>query len=433
MLRERVTDYDPESEEMHASPAVGTRINAIALMDNLLSANMQDNERGSLTISQGNVEETGMTEMSGPRSLDNAKEWMLSKLEARLHPFALTDVDKTRAVIGGLTGLDGATWAAAWAGTGDAYAHRAQSAEADGDLAAARDWWYQAYGFYFLGRFPCPNHPDKLVSYEKELAAYQNFGKHASPAIEVVTVPFDARSGEGKEIPFYVRMPDGIDNPPVIVMWGGVDAWKEEMTILTEGLASKGFATVALDNVGTGQSPIKAGPDGERQFMPVLDWVESCGRFDADRIAIVGRSFGGHWATKLAHLMPERFRAAVNWGGGVHFMFQPDWIEASRYPDSYLMDLVETRSRMLGARNDEEYIQGFKALSLLDQGLLNQRCAPLLLINGKNDTQCPIADIELLTEHGDPKSVRLFPGRGHMGFGPGTVDTIIDWLRTHLA
>jgi hypothetical protein len=39
---------------------------------------------------------------------------------------------------------------------------------------------------------------------------------------------------------------------------------------------------------------------------------------------------------------------AVNWGGGAHFMFQREWIERSRHPDSYLMELVETRMRMLG-------------------------------------------------------------------------------------
>ena len=373
-----------------------------------------------------------MAELSGPRSLENAKEWMLSKLEARVHPLGLTDREKTRAVIENLTGLDGRNWAAAWVSEGDAFAKLAATAESSGDTDAARDAWYQAYGFYFMGRFPCPNHPDKLASYEKEVAAYQAFGKYADPLIEVVTVPFNGRDGEGDQITFYVRTPEGVENPPVVIMWGGVDAWKEEMTILTEGLAKAGLATVALDNVGTGQSPIKAGPDGERQFLPVLDWVEKSGRFAPGRVAIVGRSFGGHWATKLAHLFPTRFRAAVNWGGGVHFMFQPDWIEQSRHPDSYLMELVETRSRMLGASNDEEYIEGFRKLSLLDQGVLDQPCAPLLLINGKNDTQCPLTDIELLTEHGEPKSVRLYAGRGHMGFGPGTVETIIGWLNARL-
>ena len=372
-------------------------------------------------------------ERPGPRSLDNAKEWMLAKLKAGVHPMGLTNAEATGEVIEGLQGLDGANWASAWSGRGDGYADIARAAELRGDTAAARDAWYQAYAFYFLGRFPCPNHPAKLASYHKELEAYRNFGRYAEPEIETVSVPFEGREGEGTEITFYVRAPKEVESPPVIVMWGGVDAWKEEMTILTEGIARHGIATIAMDNVGTGQSPIKAGPDGERQFGPVLDWVERCGRFDHRRMAIVGRSFGGHWATKLAHQTPERFRAAVNWGGGVHFMFQPEWIERSRHPDSYLMELVETRKRMLGATTDEEYVEGFRRLSLLDQGLLDRPSAPMLLINGRNDTQCPIADIDLLTEHGDPKAVRLFAGRGHMGFGPDTVPTIIRWLSRQLA
>lgn len=372
-------------------------------------------------------------ELQGPRTLEDAKRWMLDRLAQRVHPMGLTDVEATKEVIESLDGLDGARWAAAWMACGDAYAEAAERSEAAGDVDLARDSFYQAYGFYFLGRFPCPNHPDKLKSYEKELSAYRSFGRLATPPIEVVTVPFEGRGGEGDHVTFYVRMPMGIERPPVVVMWGGVDAWKEEMTILTDGMARRGLATIAVDNVGTGQSPIKAGPDGERQFLPVFSWAEGSGRFAPDRMAIVGRSFGGHWATKLAHLMPDRFRAAVNWGGGVHHMFQPDWIEASRYPDSYLMELVETRSRMLGASSDAEYMEGFRRLSLLDQGLLDRPCAPLLLINGRNDTQCPITDIELLLDHGDPKSVRLFPGRGHMGFGPDTVPTIINWLEKHLA
>jgi len=108
-------------------------------------------------------------------------------------------------------------------------------------------------------------------------------------------------------------------------------------------------------------------------------------------------------------------------------MFQPSWVEASRYPDSYLMELVETRCRMLGAKNDAEYVSFFRRLSLLDQGLLENDCAPILLVNGKDDRQCPIEDVYLLAEHGSPKSVRLFPG-GHMGLTPQTLPTIVKWL-----
>jgi esterase FrsA len=63
----------------------------------------------------------------------------------------------------------------------------------------------------------------------------------------------------------------------------------------------------------------------------------------------------------------------------------------------------------------------------VDQGLLECRSAPLLLVNGKEDKQCPVADIHLLTENGSPKTVRMFPG-GHMGLTPQTLPTIVDWL-----
>ncbi|MCY1667466.1 alpha/beta hydrolase family protein [Rhizobium sp. SL86] len=370
-------------------------------------------------------------ELTGPRSLENAKAWMRDRLAKRIHPLGLTDPQATLQTIDTLEGLDGARWAKAWIATGNAFKAKADALLSSGDTAAARDAYYQAYGFYFLGRFPCPNHPGKEESYRLELEAYAKFGALADPPIKPVSLPFDAPDALSNEIRFYLRKPAGVEKPPVVIMWGGVDAWKEEMTELSNQLVAAGIATIAMDNVGTGQSPIKARPNGEIQFAPVIDWVMQAADLDGSRIALIGRSFGGHWATKLAHLMPQKLRCAVNWGGGVHYMFQPEWVEASRYPDSYLMELVETRSRMLGARNDAEYVEGFRVLSLLDQGLLSQPCAPLLLVNGKEDKQCPIADIHLLLEHGSPKSVRLFPG-GHMGFGPHTVPTIVSWVGNYL-
>jgi pimeloyl-ACP methyl ester carboxylesterase len=370
-------------------------------------------------------------ELSGPRSLDNAKAWLRDRLAKRIHPLGLTEPAATLRVIESLKGLDGENWATGWMDAGDLAFKQAQDHESDGDLDAARSAYYQAYGFFFLGRFPCPNHPAKEESYQRELKAYQKFGALADPPIGSISIPFDAPGALSSEIRFYLRQPDGAMRPPVVIMWGGVDAWKEEMTELSTTLVANGVATVALDNVGTGQSPIKARQNGEIQFLPVIEWVQRQADLDGRRIVLIGRSFGGYWATKLAHLVPDALCGAVNWGGGAHFMFQRDWIEKSRHPDSYLMDLVETRSRMLGATNDAEYVEGFRCLSLLEQGLLSKPCAPLLLVNGKDDKQCPIADIHLLLEHGNPKTVRLFPG-GHMGFGPHTVPAIVTWVLQQL-
>jgi esterase FrsA len=371
--------------------------------------------------------QTGAEVQGRPKTLDEAKAWMRQRLASRTHPMNAVAADEGVTLIDQLPGLDGASWAAHWRQAGDAVHAQAMQAESQGDDEAAAGLFMKASGLYFMGRFPCPDHPDKLRCAALERQAYLQAARFWPSPVTRVSIPFAGQPGEGSEVIVLLRRPPHVQRPPVVVMWGGVDAWKEQMTQACDALLALGIATVAMDNAGTGESPVRGVPDAERQFTTVFDWVEQQADLDGSRLACLGRSFGGYWATKLALLYPDRLCGAVNWGGGAHHMFQPEWIGASRHPDSYLMGLVETRCRMLGAENDEQYLAFFKRLSLLDQGLLDRRSAPLLLVNGREDKQCPIEDLHLLTAHGNPKHVRLFPG-GHMGLTPQTLPTIVAWL-----
>lgn len=363
-----------------------------------------------------------------PKTLPEARAWMKARVAARVHPMnALPADDVGHGWIDGVPGLDGQAWGTYWGELGDGILARARAAEAQGERAQARDLYQQASGLYFMGRFPCPNHPAKERCAVAERQAYLDASRFWKEPITRVALPFDGRPGEGQSVILLVRRPAGIERPPVVLMWGGVDACKEQMTAACDAFLARGIATVAMDNAGTGESPVRGVPDAERAFLVAMDWIAAQGDWQGESIGLLGRSFGGYWATKLAHLVPERIAGAVNWGGGVHDMFQPSWVQASRYPDSYLMELVETRQRMLGATNDAEYVAFFGRLSLLDQGLLDRPSAPLLLVNGKEDRQCPVSDIHRLLDHGRPKSVRMFPG-GHMGLTPQTLPTIVDWL-----
>lgn len=362
-----------------------------------------------------------------PRTLNEAKAWMQQRLLTRFHPMNALDLETGPALINGVPGLDGESWGTYWGKQGDAVMARAEAAQRNGDLQPARELYQAASGLYFMGRFPCPNHPAKQRCAEAERQAYLASAALRPHPIQRVAIPFAGREHEGHEVVLLLRRPEGVERPRVVLMWGGVDACKEQMTAASDALLAQGVATAAMDNAGTGESPVRGVVDAERQFLTAMDWLAAQPGLDAARIALLGRSFGGYWATKLAHLAPDRILGAVNWGGGAHYMFQPEWIGASRYPDSYLMELVETRCRMLGAENDDEYLAFFKRLSLLDQGLLDNPSAPMLLVNGKEDRQCPVADIDLLVQHGTPKTVRLFPG-GHMGLTPQTLPTIVDWL-----
>ena len=181
-----------------------------------------------------------------------------------------------------------------------------------------------------------------------------------------------------------------------------------------------------------GESPVKgAEPDAERQWTPVFEWIRAQPDLDASRVGCMGLSFGGYWVNKVAHTHRQYLSAAVNWGGAAHLTFQPEWVSRTRYPDTYLMNFHETRARALGGETAEDYARLAPKLSLVDQGLLDQPCAPLLLINGKDDRLTTIEDLYLVLAHGGPKTARVFPG-GHMGRTPQTLPTVVGWLKQQL-
>jgi len=63
--------------------------------------------------------------------------------------------------------------------------------------------------------------------------------------------------------------------------------------------------------------------------------------------------------------------------------------------------------------------------------VLDKPCAPLLCVNGVDDSVFPIADMHLLLEHGAPKASRFYAG-GHMG-GGNSQAVIAQWLKEKLS
>ena len=369
-----------------------------------------------------------MTE-TAQRSLEDGRAWLLQRLELGVHPLDGLDADVAREAIESLAGLDGDSWAAAWGAAAERFA---TEADAEEDPGTRREALLQAYGFAFIGRYPVPNHPAKQHLYDRARELFVLATSLDDPPVERVTVPFAGRNGEGGEVAFYLLRPRDVERPPVVMLWGGIDTWKEEMYArMGTLLRSRGFAVLLLDMPGVGESPVLAGPDAERQWTPVFDWLSGREDVDSARCAAVGASFGGYWAMKLAYTHRDRLACAVNWGGGVHITFTLEWQQRSRNASSYLIDLMPARARIFGGETFEDYVERCPALSLLDQGLLDGPSAPLLLVNGRNDAQNSIDDIYLSLDHGDPKSARVFDG-GHMGEGP-VVPTIVEWVTGRLA
>lgn len=361
-------------------------------------------------------------------TLSAGKAWLLGRLDREIHPLDSIDPEAARKTIERLRGLDPESWTEGWGGLAEGFAARAEAAP---DPEKARELWMQAYRAAFLGRYPVPNHPLKADLYDRSRDYFLRATVLEDPPLEVIELPFSGNAGEGDRLRLYLTLPAGASRPPVAMLWAGIDTWKEEMhERLGALLRRRGFAVLLVDMPGVGESPVLAGVDSERQWTPIFDWVRTRDDIDGDRCAAIGASFGGYWAMKLAYTHRDRLRCAVNWGGGVHVTFQPDWQQHSRNASSYLMDLMAARARIFGGETFEDYVARSQELSLLDQGLLDQHSAPILLVNGREDLQNSIDDIYLSLDHGDPKAARVFDG-GHMGEGP-VAPTIVDWVEKEL-
>jgi hypothetical protein len=372
-----------------------------------------------------------MTNLAGGfgwRPMHEVQEELLGRAKENRNPFLYTVYDEVGPVIHRLRSVDREAWAQAFGALAAPHEERAARAEATGDKETARKEYLIAYDCYHVARYPAPNSPGKLAAYRKSQENFHKAARYFDPSLERVEMPFKARPGEGAASVGLLRKPQGVSKAPVVILWGGIDAFKEERP--SDPYLRVGLATLAIDMPGVADAPLAGSEDGERLWDAVLDFIAGRSDLDAGRVGIHGGSTGGYWATKVAHTHAARLRAAVNQGGPAHFAFQKEWIVKAQKGE-YPFELAETLACAFGRSTAEEWVDYAPKLSLLDQGVLDRPCASLLCVNGVNDSVFPIADMHLLLEHGNPKIARFYPG-GHMGGGNAQA-VIIAWLKEKLA
>jgi tetratricopeptide (TPR) repeat protein len=343
-------------------------------------------------------------------------------------------VEDVKLFLSRLTSKDPDVWAREWSRVAEPYEKKGDELFQAGMRKEALEAYYQAYRYYYLGRWPLVNSQGRMEAYQKAIRTFLAAGRLFDPPLEQVRIPF-----EGKQIVGYLRLPKGVAKPPVVFHWGGIDAWKEDIRDNVDGYLAAGWSSFVIDIPGTGESPIPATPDADKLFSKAIDYLQTRPEVDANRIAIQGSSWGGYWAAKLAYTERKRLKAAVNWGGPIHNYFQPEWQRKALQTREYLFGLFEARSALYGVNTLEAFLDAGPRLSLQALGILGQPSASLLSVNGRNDSQVPISDLYILMEAGSPKASWVNPTGGHMGRGPGVSTSdilrmvVVPWLRGYLS
>jgi len=375
---------------------------------------------------------------SRERSLDEVKAEFMRRA-GRLNPFEDIKREDAERVMTALKSLDKDEWAREWSKIGLGYEEKADArAKSGASKSELAELYMHAFDACRVGRYPTPNSPGKLDAYKHSLRMFRKAAKSFDLPLEVMTLPF-----EGNSLVGYLQRPPGVERPPVVMHWGGVDGWKEDRLRIAKTVLDSGLASLTIDMPGTGENPVLYGdPAAERTFVAWLDHLPQRPDIAGDKVGVWGGSFGAYWAARLAHVAPGRLKGAVFHGGNVHYGFQKEWLVPAFTTGgaTYLFgaqSLLEARSRAMGTKTMEEFLAVAPRFSLLTMGLIDKPSAPILAINGKLDDQAPIDDVYLLLEHGSPKSARVYTDGHHMGRTPGQpsdhiTTTIVDWLHAQL-
>ena len=179
----------------------------------------------------------------GPRPMDEVKKELLLRAKEMRNPFLYTIYEEVAPVIQNLKSVEREEWARAFGALAVPWEEKAARAEAGGDDSTARKNYLIAYDYYHVARYPAPNSPGKLKAYRKSQENYLKAARYFDPPVERVEMPFHGRPGEGSVSVGLLRKPKDAEKPPVVIIWGGIDAFKEERPTepyLRAGMATRG-------------------------------------------------------------------------------------------------------------------------------------------------------------------------------------------------
>lgn len=281
--------------------------------------------------------------------------------------------------------------------------------------------WLLASMLYGAARFPVVCTPLRQVALRKQVDCFVR----ASASFPTRFQRIEVRGADSRAAPFPVHLyqPKRSGDYPLVCLTGGVDTGKMELHRVALALALYGrFTVVSMDMPGTGETDIPLQSDCELVYRAVLSQFGGRGKK-----AIVGISFGGHWAAKLALL--GDVDAAVNWGGPIGAA-RRDASDALRLPNG-MTGIFANAARLPGMPDTTATTHLLHMFSFESQGLLDRNdCAPLLAVNGNCDPYIPSGDIEVFSRY-QSAQVWLLQGLGHCAAEAAirVVPGVLAWLR----
>jgi 2,6-dihydroxypseudooxynicotine hydrolase len=340
-------------------------------------------------------------------------EW--AKLQFTNHGVSREDLDR---VLGRVTSLT--SWVDEWESLARAHEQSGLDALAlgrPGDAAPRLLSASAAYGFAQYVLFI--DIARKRALHDACVRAYTT----AAPLLDPPAVPF--------EVPFrrsvmrgWLRRPRGAGPAPVVVLFHGTNAVKEELHGWGDALLERGMAVILFDGPGLGGTFHRLSMVAEPRPVgtAILDRIAACPDLDPARVAMFGLSLGGYLAIRMAsHDRRVRAVAAVS----APYSADIYWNVTLAAMRRELASLYDMDEREMGA--------SIHRITLAD-ALPRLRC-PLLIAGGGHDLITPASEAWRIFEDARcEREILFYPRAAHDCFNVlGELrPRIVTWLAARL-
>ncbi len=338
-------------------------------------------------------------------------------------------------------------WWEEWSALGARLHQRADAAEAAGHRMSAGNYYLRAGMYYFTAeRFIHPG-PQKREMGRIAIDCQTKGILRRYPNVERVEVPFEAEHASKSLPAFFMKANNTADaaRAPTIVVFNGMDNCKE-MSVLFAGLefAARGWNTLAIDGPGQGEAlrlrELYARHDYEVAGTAAFDYVAARAEVDAARVFVMGYSFGGYYAARVA-AFEKRYRGGISMSA-LHWDLHGWQRDIKRRQDADSKGTPQSAFHfrwIMGCIDDgEAALEKAKNFSLVD--VAGKITCPFIIVHAAEDTVVPVANAPRLFEAiaSTDKQLKILNAEdgGHYHAQADNrqvgIDCIADWIEERL-
>ena len=208
---------------------------------------------------------------------------------------------------------DVVSWAAEWNATAKMVEEEAEVFMEKDETISAREAYLRASMYYraaeYFGFF---SEPSRREDWEKSKECFQKAAKFFETVCEIIEIQF-----EDMKLPGYFIRPDrDSEKRPTLLIMSGFDGTAEELYFyLGAGAVAKGYNVLLFEGPGQvgpihmyPKKPFR--PDYEVPVKAIVDYILLRDDVDEERLALVGFSLGGYFASRVV-VYEKRIKACV--------------------------------------------------------------------------------------------------------------------------